>query len=209
MRTITINKEINVYEFEELSEKVQEKVLDSFRDIHTDFDYWWDGAYEYWEETVLNEQFDDPKMYFSGFWSQGDGAMFEYSSVNSKLKDEAIDKVMSNESELLRTIYKDNIILCGGGRQSGRNYHEKSVQHKWMLSLELGLNSYDNIVERFESYSDRLEEFIIERYEDLAKKLYEMLESEYYALREDDVIKEHIIENNIEFLEDGTEYIQE
>ena len=209
MRTITINKEINLYEFEELSEEVQAKVLNSFRDIHTDFDYWWDGAYETWKETVLNEQFYDPKMYFSGFWSQGDGAMFEYSSVNSKLKDEAIDKVMSNESELLRTIYKDYTILCGGGRQSGRYCHEKSVDHRWSLSLELGLYYYDNIVDRFEYYFGELEEFIIERYEDLSSKLYMMLESEYYALREDDVIKEYIVESGIEFLEDGTEYIEE
>ena len=71
--------------FSELSEEAKETARNHFRSEDYPFDEWWDGVYENAVEcakclgieigTRGNKQ-QTPKIYFSGFWSQGDGAMF-------------------------------------------------------------------------------------------------------------------------------------
>ena len=72
MRTETTKTKI--YEFEELDEAVQEKAIEKFYDLNI-HEGWWDSVYEMYKEDETG--FDIDKIYFSGFASQGDGAMFE------------------------------------------------------------------------------------------------------------------------------------
>lgn len=50
--------------------------LDKHRDINTDHD-WWDYIEEMWKEQLYERGVQMGKLYFTGFWSQGDGACFE------------------------------------------------------------------------------------------------------------------------------------
>lgn len=59
-----------------IPETVRDKLLEKHRDHDVQHD-WWDGVYEDFEKNIAPAHglsVDD--MYFSGFWSQGDGACF-------------------------------------------------------------------------------------------------------------------------------------
>jgi hypothetical protein len=69
-------KEITVYGFAELTGDVQKNVVDHFRDINIDYE-WWNCLYDDWNTKLEEYGFTTPKIYFSGFYSQGDGACFD------------------------------------------------------------------------------------------------------------------------------------
>ena len=72
MRTETIK----IYKFEELNDESQEKAIEKFYDLNI-YEGWWDSVYEMYMDRDTETGFDIDKIYFSGFHSQGDGAMFE------------------------------------------------------------------------------------------------------------------------------------
>lgn len=59
-----------------LSRDEREKLLDKYRDINVE-DEWWEFVYERAVEENAVLGIEVTKMRFSGFWSQGDGASFE------------------------------------------------------------------------------------------------------------------------------------
>lgn len=79
--------------FRALPEKAQEEFLDKHRDWNVDDSFdWWDSVYgdfvTQMQEigiqvdtrtvgTHRGHRYEEPAIYFSGFWSQGDGACFE------------------------------------------------------------------------------------------------------------------------------------
>jgi hypothetical protein len=80
-----------VYQFPELSDAAKEKARSWYRDLGT-HDDWWDAVYEDFERIcgILGIRLkttsvrlmggsarQKPCIWFSGFWSQGDGAAFE------------------------------------------------------------------------------------------------------------------------------------
>lgn len=76
MKTIALN----LYSFSELNEKAREKALAELSDINVDYD-WWDFAYDDFiaiAETI-GIKIDPKKIYFRGFYSQGDGSCFSAS----------------------------------------------------------------------------------------------------------------------------------
>lgn len=62
--------------FDALPKSVRVKVLEEHRDTNTHYD-WWDYVYDQFKEDMDNVGIDVEQVYFSGFWSQGDGACFE------------------------------------------------------------------------------------------------------------------------------------
>ncbi len=73
MHTISIN----LYPFEELAPEVQRKVLERERSINVEEAYWYEPIIEDWTEELEQRGFENTKILFSGFGSQGDGACFE------------------------------------------------------------------------------------------------------------------------------------
>jgi hypothetical protein len=62
--------------WERLPASVQADILDKHRDWNTSNE-WWGCVYEGFEEDMKAIGIQVDRMYFSGFWSQGDGACFE------------------------------------------------------------------------------------------------------------------------------------
>jgi len=193
MRTV----EIKTYTFEELSEKAQEKALDKFRHINVEYWEWWDYVYEMFKEDTT--EFDVEKIYFSGFWSQGDGAMFEYSGISEKLVHEAIDSL--DIPKYKREAMKSEVVFSANGTHKGHYSHERCCYHA--MYFEVNDTHRENIDQLFYEHHTELEEFIEERYRDLACKLYRQLEEEYEWHTSDDAVKEMLINNEYEFLENG------
>lgn len=60
-----------------LKKATQDKLLDEWRDTNVAHDRWWEYVYEQKKEELEEIGITASDMYFSGFWSQGDGACIE------------------------------------------------------------------------------------------------------------------------------------
>jgi hypothetical protein len=67
--------------FEALTKRQQDEILDKHRHFNTEHIEWWDAAYDEFKADMDKIGIEVHRMYFSGFYSQGDGACFE-GSVN-------------------------------------------------------------------------------------------------------------------------------
>ena len=194
-------KIINLYKFEELSDEAKEKAREWWKDGGLDYQ-WWDNVYEDYEEKIKEVGFRVTKMYFSGFWSQGDGAMFEYDGLEHNLKDEFISNL--SISPMRKDWLMNNIYISGMGTQRGRYNHENSCAHniRWQVDNG-GLHWSTTFYKWLESFAEDFEDFVIEKYKDLARDLYRTLEKEYKYLMSDECVDETIRINEYEFTEEG------
>ena len=193
MRTI----EKKIYSFTELSEAVQKKVIEDYYNINVNHEW-----YEYIYEDFIsnNEYFEVDNIYFSGFWSQGDGAMFEYSSIKQELIDEFIDSL--ELSPMRRRWLENNICVSGKGKHSGHYYHENCCSHSIYWEVDNGdLDWTSNFYQWLESFAEDFEDFVVDKYKDICCNLYRDLEREYEHLTSEDVIVESL--SDYEFYENG------
>jgi len=63
--------------FDALTARQKDEILDKHRGWNVDHYDWWDGVYEQFKRDLDAIGIEVDRMYFSGFWSQGDGACFE------------------------------------------------------------------------------------------------------------------------------------
>lgn len=198
-------EEVKVYSIDDVknNKELLEKVIEKHRDTNVDFD-WWDFIYEDFKE-CNDEYFGIDKIYFSGFWSQGDGAMFEYNSISDKLKDIFIDGL--DLSPMRKRWLRNNVSVSGKGVQRGLYYHEKSCNHTIWWEVDNGDLNWDRpLYQWIESFSNDFENFVKELYVDLCCSLYSTLEKGYTHLTSDESILESLESNQYEFTEDGNIY---
>jgi len=198
-------EEVKIYSLEDVKSNPEllEKVLEKNSDINTSFD-WWDFIYENFKESN-DEYFDIEKIYFSGFWSQGDGAMFEYSDISNRLRDIFIDGL--DLSPMRKGWLKNNVSVSGKGVQSGHYYHEKSCSHSIYWEVDNGDLNWDRpLYQWIESFANDFENFVEELYVNLCYDLYSTLEKEYTDLISDEAILDTLECNEYEFTVDGNIY---
>lgn len=193
--------ETKVYTFEELSEEAKEKAIEKNRYVNVEYWEWYDNVYDTFKEKYSG-LFEITKIYFSGFHSQGDGAMFEYDGITEKLIDEFIEQLQL--TPLRKKLVKELVCFSGHGKQSGHYYHERSCNHNLYVELNGYLSyRYSNIHKFLIELQLDYESFIEERYIDLAGELYQSLYDEYEWHTSDEAIEEFLIEFEYEFTEDG------
>lgn len=198
MRTETTT----LYRFNELSEEAKQYAIEQYR-ASDPLDYdWWDFVYSDFLAIADRIGLDIDKrkgcrghaIYFSGFWSQGDGASFEgnwsyrkgmLAAVKSYAPcDEELHRIVADMQELQRRhFYK----LEARINQIGR-YHSMSVT-SYVDGREAGSDTDYEVKDVMQS---------------LAGWLYQQLEHEYEYLMSDEHISELLFDNEYEFLEDGS-----
>jgi len=189
--------EVTTYSFSELCEESKQEAVESLFDINVEYD-WYEFIAESFEDE--NKYFKVTKVYFSGFSSQGDGAMFEYSGIKDELLHKIIDNLKTTTRE--KWVLK-NANIYGNGKQTGHYYHENSCSHTIDHDCFVyGTRLYE-VVDKW--FSD-IEDGIIEEYRNMAQDLYRTLEKEYDYLTSEECIIETIEVNEYEFLENGTLY---
>jgi hypothetical protein len=201
----TAIEEVKVYSIDDVknNKELLEKVIEKHRGTNVDFD-WWDFIYEDFKERN-DEYFGIDKIYFSGFWSQGDGAMFEYTSISDRLKDIFIDGL--DLSPMRKGWLRNNVSVSGKGVQRGLYYHKKSCEHSIYWEVDNGDLYWDRpLYQWIESFANDFENFIEELYVNLCTDLYSTLEKEYTHLTSDESILESLEINEYEFTEDGNIY---
>ena len=185
--------ETTLYKFDELSTESKERAITSFQE---DEDYL---AYE-WDEYTISDfktileliGYYDITCYFSGFWSQGDGACFSARFSRNKRCLEKVKKYCPKEEKILDIVeqIQSEIPLREEYeiKHSGHYYHEYCINVYY-----LGDNNK----------AEQLDERFLELSRQLMEILYEKLNDEYDYLNSSEAIIEHIIENEYEFTEDG------
>lgn len=184
-------KEYTVFSFDELNEEAKQKAIDSLRDINIDY---------YWAEvTIWNAKdklealgYKDIEVFYSGFYSQGDGACFEAKvDISTWLKAHK----MGNK---FRVLYNNAQDLCSIEiKHSGHYYHENSM----VVDGTLYDHSNEQLGRQFDSVVEMIEKEIVE----LAKEIYKELENEYECRMTDEAVIDTINANEYEFLENGTQ----
>jgi hypothetical protein len=184
MKTIRIK----VYKFNELSQDAQNKAIDKLRDINVDFD-WWEPIIEGFDEILHHQGFEDAEIYFSGFYSQGDGLCFD-AKIN-------LDKFeLTNQekriSKLINNNYIDNFYIA-------KNSYSNHYSHEKTRYIDYYEITHENINKALNSISTHLESKRLE----YCKKFYSQLEEYYNELRSDEAIIETIEANDYDFLANG------
>jgi hypothetical protein len=207
-----------VFNISELSEEAREKAINDNRD--------WNTLDSFWYEPLLSETFPemaeakgfeigyrknwqgeyrDRRIYFSGFWSQGDGASFE-ASVNYE------DFILKNRlGNRYRTLL-NHVKRDGGGcsiDQSGL-YSHKYTMH--IADADRYFSPYDDTerayrsAEKADEQCDELLEDILETARDLADEFYRMLEQAHDHLTSDEEVEESLLVNEVEFTASGERF---
>ena len=206
MKTI----ELKLYKFDELSEEVQAKVIEKNRDINI-HDDWHEFIIEDWiNEEMPSRGFNATKIYYSGFWSQGDGAMFVYHGIKNDLLKEFVDNILigtEHLSPMRKQWILNNVSISAVGVHRGYYNHEKSCSHSIYWEVDNGDLHWDtNFYKWLESFGDDFEAFITDKYEDICQDLYRTLEKEYEYFTSDEQIIEALRCNDYDFTEDGDNY---
>lgn len=214
MREVTLK----VYKFDELSEDVQEQVVENNRDFNVDHE-WWDSTYDDFAAICDHMGIElktrpvklmgggirqKPCIWFSGFYSQGDGACFEgvfrgRSDALEKIKeyaprDEELHRIASGLQEF-HDKYNGNCSVTID--QRGRYSHSHS--------MGFDFSGWEDSEGNFHELDSGEMETVIELLRDLADWLYRTLEKQYDFLTSDEAVIEGIKANELEFYEDGSQ----
>jgi hypothetical protein len=74
----------DVYTFEELPEHIQNKLIEDEREyLSSDWDqFFYQDILDDWVTRLEDQGFNNPKINYTGFWSQGDGASFTTDNID-------------------------------------------------------------------------------------------------------------------------------
>ena len=205
-----------VYQFPELSDAAKEKARNWYRDLGP-HDDWWDAVYEDFERVceILGICLKTtavrlmgggarakPCIWFSGFWSQGDGACFEGDYSYAKGSGAAIRAYAPTDEELHRIAdaladiqWRNFFQLRACATHRGRYYHEYSMG----FSVERDSPVYQEMTKD-------AEEEVTEALRDLARWLYRRLEEEFDGLNSDEAVDGAIAANEYSFTAEGRRF---
>lgn len=216
-----------LFNFEELSDKAKAKARDWWRESSF-HDEWWDATYEDavrcaailgieiaerrqpWRNITTGKEgvSISPAIFFSGFWSQGDGACFEGSYA---FKADAAKAIRDHApvDEKLHAIADDLATLPYGEGWGARI--KTSGRSSFLSDSDVSVE-FDDAALRESGATDDLpqaeftagEKLITQAMRAFADWLYRQLEEEYDYQNADEQVDDSIIANEYEFEEDGT-----
>ena len=218
--------EKGTYTFDQLSDKLQEKAIESNRDINVYHD-WHENVIEGFHQDLAEMGVEDVDVQYSGFYSQGDGASFTGKVVDTKLfltKTLGMTQYSNEELGELPVAVKEKVngfidsLTIAFNRQYGSRYsHENTCQADTWCEI-LNNAFYD---EEYPGgkihFTDRVltgEPIVfmdldheVEKIDAAAeewrlnqcRELYRSLENEYDYLQSDEAIAETLESNGTEF----------
>lgn len=205
-----ITKTIQLYQFDELSDRAKERARDWWKQSETedfDTDYMYDDFVRM--GALIGIEFKqravplmgggtryDPTIYWSGFSSQGDGACFEGDYSYAKGAPAAIRKETSDSektlidiAERLQALQKRYFYgVTASMEHSGRYYHSGCMRVAVEHDSGRDVADADDFIECMRDFADWM---------------YKQLEAEYYSRMEDDYVDDAIRANEYTFTESG------
>ena len=188
------------YSFNELSDEAKQVAFNNNSDINVDHWDWYDCTKDDFHTILELIGFYNIDSYFSGFYSQGDGASFSANYRYEKGCLKVVKQHAPNDKELHNIVssiishQKDNgYLLSCEVSQRGHYYHSNTMHFSWCKNDDSCFDWKNDFVE------DELEQL----FKELANWYYSRLVSKYEYLTSFDVVAETLEANEIQFLENG------
>lgn len=208
------------YHFTELDVKVQQKIIDDYREGYQLDWNWWEGTYEHFKGVLEALGFsltykdggagraDKPAIWFSGFSSQGDGASF--AAKYRYIGDVSTELVKHTEDATILKIAEELALLQIKNRMLG------VPTFSAVISTTSGMYVHSNTMDAeadFESDADIKDEWwpILDQnaadIRDIARRLadwlYKELEAEHDYLLSDESIEQYVNCTDYRYTVDG------
>jgi len=210
MKTI----EVKLFQLSELDDKAKEKARAWYRSaIHGD---------TFWSECVIDEAAEQAghmgitiekskrghHIFWSGFWSQGDGACFEGTWRASECNHDNVAEGWGEgpaTTEIKRIAAEFGRIAKEYPGSSFSVKHRGHYSHENCTEFDFDLHGYDDVEpdSNIEA-TDTVEDAFKKNAKDFMRWIYRQLEKEYGYQLSEEVVDEFIEANEYEFLEDGT-----
>jgi hypothetical protein len=205
-----------IYRIDELPEGAKDRARAQYREGGFDHD-WYDAVYEDFQRIadilgirlktrttrlVGGRTRQDPCIWFSGFWSQGDGAAWE--GVYSYRKSAAAelhayapkDKTLHRIAETLQAAQRQNFYQLRAAVTHRGNYY-----HAFTMAVSVSRDG----AAAAEIIGDA-ESIVTDALHDLANWLYRQLEQEYDYLTSDEAVDETLVVGGYTFTEEGRRF---
>ena len=208
--------ETTVYRLDELSDVAKDRVRSWYRDGRFDHD-WYDAVFEDFQRIaeILGIKFRtrsvrlrgggtraEPCIWFTGFWSQGDGAAWEgwWGHVKGAPKHIRVyapqDEMLHGIADRLHSVQRRNFYqLRAEVTHRGRYYHAYTMQIAVTRDSPVG-----------QDMTGDAEDVVTDCMRELGRWLYRQLEAEYGYLTSDEAVDEAIIANGYTFAETGRRF---
>ena len=188
--------------------EAQQALIDRYRDINTDHE-WWDSTYECFKERMEAIGIEVDQMYFSGFWSQGDGACFEGQVSNWGLFLKSLGITNGVLVEFARDHWAFSV------KHRGHYYHENCTVFDADMPNPDGEDD-EWFIERYSPYEvndfrsvawlavlkefdfSSMEKTFRDAFKDHMRQLYKDLEAEYDDLTSDEAVWDSIVANELD-----------
>ncbi|MFC0808978.1 antitoxin of toxin-antitoxin stability system [Ensifer sp. P24N7] len=205
-----------VYRIDELSESAKEKARSWHRESAFDYD-WHETVYDDFEticvilgirlksrsrRTAGGGSSSKTCIWFSGFWSQGDGACFEgyyryERDCIRRIRTHApLDKELHRIADALQQVQRRNFYQIQAETTHRGRYH-----HAYSMDISVERDS-----PKYQDLSGDDEPIVVEALRDLAHWLYRQLEQEYEHLTSNEEVDEALLANGYTFTEGGRHF---
>jgi len=182
----------------------RERLLERHRYINVDHDQWYDSVYSDFTEDMREVGIWVDRMYFRGFWSQGDGACFEGGFCSSGVY---LDHHHKDQYPMIRKLMEVGGYIGTNCKHTGWYYHENSTSfstdHDTFYRLvECPTEFQEKIVDawdgQLEDEVDAFEQDVTEQWRTYMQDLYSKLEAEHDYLTSDEAVWEAIVANELD-----------
>ena len=195
-------KTITTYSFAELSDEAKETARSWWREHGLDYE-WWDCTFDYAKEVGAVLGIDIDKIYFSGFWSQGDGASFESNYRYKPGWRKALRKHARGDNR--KELERIGMELQKAQRFASYQITARTPDHMsgMVVDVELGDPPGGDGWPTLEGCPHLWEEPVKDALNDFAHWVYRTLEKEYEYLNADEQVDEMLTINKYEFTAEG------
>ena len=186
------------YTYDELTEDAQKTAIEKCRTATTEDFEWWRDDYDYWKEKLAKLGYEVEDIWFSGFWSQGDGACFE-GSLNVLEWLEATDGEKQDASTRSLRYWLKRLDPAAAYVNIG---HRGNYCHKFTMYVEVEWAEWPEPPKAGEQLL-ALEPAILDHARDMAQKIYDGLQETCEGMMKDDYIADHLQINEYLFWKNG------
>lgn len=209
-------KEVGIYTFSELPDCLQEQIIEKRRYWEVEDNFWYESTLDWWKDKLQTMGFEDPDIWFSGFYSQGDGASFTAWCDHQKILNTLFICNEQNIRDLKRwrlwfeMVENGPYFRFGIRRNSSRYSHKHTITpfveedmagftHSIYEAFDdRGGKYYTSVFDRKLGFSD-LEAMFEDFVRDLCDEIYKSLEQEYEYYTSDEYLKEWLNDSGEEF----------
>lgn len=200
-----MQKTATAYTYDELEEDAKKKALDEMRSTTTEYFDWWESDFEYWKEELAKRGYEVDDIFFSGFWSQGDGASFTGSlDVLKWLKYTDAKDADAKAKDLAKTRSLRYWLKKVDPAAAYVNFSQRGhYYHRFTMSIEVEWSEWPEPPKAGQQLL-ALESAMLDHARDCALEIYRGLEKTHDAMSTDEYVADHIVANEYLFWSDGT-----